>query len=412
MPFFFNNWQRKIFAILAAFFIWLFVNGTIIDTKNLTNIPVRIVSLPSGQTIVGLQPNGLLAKRITLTLTGSKGVIDELEPGDVEVIVDASTLTNDISVVNLTKKNLRSLNPSFDLANDISQVNHNEFTLKLSPLIFGEVPLTILPPKGQPPQGYIYLDYWPQKLVQKVSGPEELVQKLVSEGLEVQFDLGTISKAELDKIKSSRNNYHDDEVSFFIPNTWKKVAVPFRNNALEDLNDADAQNLHIDFLRKETMPLGIHPPIRIFYPLKTGQMLNPDTLPLKINPPLKSENHLFLLDLPLYAKDVSKLFLETIRDNIEIVLIAQPFLDGQNLNWSVNIVDPEGLEKKYISALTSNSSSKTDEPIHTKWRVIHLQKRFRSYLNNLKLYTSPETPLKIDARIENSFILVNVPNAL
>ena len=70
---FFHNWQQKLVALIAALIIWLFVNHSIIDSKTIANIPVRVVNMPSDKTILGLMPNGVLSKRISLTLSGKKG---------------------------------------------------------------------------------------------------------------------------------------------------------------------------------------------------------------------------------------------------------------------------------------------------------------------------------------------------
>ena len=73
---FFHNWQRKLVAALAAIVIWMFVNNSINDTVTISNVPVRIINLPPDKTIPGLLPNGVLGRRLTLTLTGSKDVVE------------------------------------------------------------------------------------------------------------------------------------------------------------------------------------------------------------------------------------------------------------------------------------------------------------------------------------------------
>src|ERR1700733_13121884 len=109
---FWNNWQRKLMALLTALVIWFFVSHSITETKTIRNVPIRISNLPAEKTILGLLPNGILSKRITLTLSGAKDVIDEIEPGDVEVNIDASAIDHNDWIVQITKKNLVSLNPA------------------------------------------------------------------------------------------------------------------------------------------------------------------------------------------------------------------------------------------------------------------------------------------------------------
>lgn len=100
--FFFHNWKRKALALVSAAIVWLFVNQSITEVKTISNVPIRIINLPSDKTIQGLLPNGILSKRITLTLTGTKDVIEELEPGDVEVLLDASLADQDDWIVRVT----------------------------------------------------------------------------------------------------------------------------------------------------------------------------------------------------------------------------------------------------------------------------------------------------------------------
>ena len=171
----FQNWQRKGIALVTAVVVWIFVNQSITETKTIPNVPVKVINLPQDKTINGSLPNGYLSTRLTLTLSGSKDVIKELEQGDLEVLLDASTADSDDWVVQVTKKNLVSLNPSLDLRHHINSVSHAEFVIKLSDLITDTVPVWIESPTGRPPQGYEFLDIWPEKLSQTISGPKEAV---------------------------------------------------------------------------------------------------------------------------------------------------------------------------------------------------------------------------------------------
>lgn len=403
-----HNWQRKCMALFTAIVIWFFVAHSITASKTIPNVPIHVFNLPPDKTIIGLLPNGVLAKRISLTLTGSKNIIDDLEPGDLEVNVDISQLDQEDSVIKLSRKNLVSLNPSIDLAHHIQEVQHPEFVLKLSKLVTAKIPIVINRPTGKAPQGYEYLDIWPQKLMQTISAPEEQVQALLNNGFEVTYDLSQISKADLDRVKSSRQNFHDDEVSYFIPTQWKKIAIPFRNNTLEDINDPEAQNLHIDFIRKEVLPIQRDLPVRVFYPLQTSDKWNLKTAPLSVVPPLMKKNEIITLKTPLYVHDVSRLFLDVIRDHIEIVLVAEPNEQNGELPWTVEVIDPKNLEDTYVSTLISHhATSTTDEPKHTMKRESHLRDRFHEYLKKLTLYISPDTPLEIEGKIQGSEVQFN-----
>ncbi|MCB1119476.1 MAG: hypothetical protein KDK65_05910 [Chlamydiia bacterium] len=408
-----QKWQRKATALITAILIWFFVSNSIDDSKTVSNVPVRVINLPKDKTVIGLQPNGLLSKRMTLKLTGTKRVIDDLETGDFEVLLDASTLTSDVSLIQISKKNLISLNPSINLADHITApIEFNELLIKLSPVTTEKIPVTLLPPMGAAPSGYTYLDYWPQQLYQSVTGPEELVQQLKTEGLKLQFDLNQIKKGELDKLTVSRDNFHDDEIVWMIPARWKTITIPLYQETTTELNDPEAKELHIDFLREETLPLNADLPVRVFYPLNTLDRLNPLTTPLNIAPPLSLRQATPTLTHPLYVKDVSRLFLETIKDHLEITIDASSSFDNKQLNWSIQTISPGWLETRYIQQLLlSSTAANNDDTIHTKAREAHLRKRFQNYLKNLRLYTNSKEKFTLDIQIQDKQISLSIPHA-
>lgn len=128
---FIHEWQRKCVAVVIAVFVWLLVNQSIIATKTIPSVPIRLINLPVGKSIEELLPNGFLNKRVTLNLSGSKEVVENLEPGDFEVLLDATDKPEEW-IVHITKKNLISLNPEIDLAHHITQVSHPELILKFT----------------------------------------------------------------------------------------------------------------------------------------------------------------------------------------------------------------------------------------------------------------------------------------
>lgn len=393
-------------AILAALVMWLFVNHSITETKTIPNVPIRIVNLPSDKTIKGLLPNRLLSKRVTLTLSGTKDVIQEIEPGDLEVLLDVSTADQDEWIVSIGKKNLVSLNPSIDLQHNITQVAHNEFVIKLSRLVTEKIPVRILPPIGHPPTNYEFLDIWPQKLMQTLSGPEEEIQNLKTQGLDLTFDLNNVSQTELDRMTTSLFGKHNDEVSFFVPNKWQRILIPY-NNTYEEINDPDAMNLRMDFLRKELLPLRKEVPIRVYYPIEYSSIINPLTYPLKPNEVIQSKNNMNILTTPLYARDVSQLFLDIISDHMELVIVAAPKSEREILLWSFEIVDPNALENTYIAFLLANLTKEGngDESLLKKKEGMYRQ-RFRDYIYRLSLYNAKEQKFHLESILDDDGVVV------
>jgi hypothetical protein len=404
---FFHQWPQKLIALITAILLWIIVNHSILSVKIVPFVPIRVINLPEDKTIQGLLPNGVLSKRATLTLTGTKDVIEQIEPGDLEIVVDISTVPNE-GVVQITKKNLISLNPNINLLNHITQVNHPEFIIKMSPLVTEKIPVAIHV-VGDPPEGYEFLDYWPMSLTHSVTGPQDLVLNLKNNGLELTLNLNDITTAQLDAIRRAKaNSLYGDELAFFIPHLWKRVQIPFLNNSIEFLNDADAKNLQIDFLVKEWHPVKREMPIVVFYPLKYSEKINPSTYPLAETDLIKKQNNVQLLTVPLLARHVSKLFLDSVQDNMEINVVAVPKSERDRLEWSVDLVNWTKLEDSYVALLLSDTKIQHSRTIE---REQFLRNRFRRYLDSFVLYISPEHPLFLDASLDNKQILVQIPYA-
>jgi len=399
-----HNWQRKLLALFTAIVIWLFINNSINETRTIPNISVRIINLPSDKTISGLMSNGMLNRRITLTLTGSKEVIDNLESSDLEVLLDASLAQSDDWSARISKKNLVSLNPSIDLLQHIAQVADVDYFVKFSRLMTARIPVTILQPTGTPPQGYEYLDIWPQHLIQTVSGPEEELSILKERGLEIAFNLNDISKSDLDAFKSQSGN---EEISFPIPKKWKRVIIQCFGNDYQELNDPEAQNLTIDFLRQEFLPLASNIPVTVYYPPDDLETLNPEVLTLAPGPDFEKKYGVIFLTKPLYTKSVSRLFNAIVHKSMQIVIIAAPKAKRQVLSWSLQFINTGYLEDLYIASAIANSPSyKGIQTMLPKKREEMLRKRFRTYMNHLTLYLADMKKLHLKSTIDNNQIHV------
>lgn len=273
---FLKNWPRKLIALITAVFIWFLVSQTMTVTRTLVDVPVRIINLPPDKTALGMLPNGLLNKRVSVNITGSKSVVEDLTPSDLEVVINADG-HKESWIATISKRNLVSLNQEVDLRKHVTEAKAHDLFIKLSKLMTEEISVTISKPVGDPPKGYQFLDVWPKYLNQTVSGPEEQVRALKQKGLELTFNLNRITEEELDCLYERQKK---DEFSFFIPEGWKKISIPFKDNLMEPLNDPKAELLRIDFLKQELMPLGSELPITIFFPTKYSQTINPQVYSL------------------------------------------------------------------------------------------------------------------------------------
>ena len=74
-------------SIILAIIIWFVVNKSLTTTKTIPNVPVRIENIPPGKTIADMQSNGILNRRVNLTVTGSKTLLEDLTSNDIEVVL-------------------------------------------------------------------------------------------------------------------------------------------------------------------------------------------------------------------------------------------------------------------------------------------------------------------------------------
>lgn len=403
---FIENWERKVISLVSAIIIWFLVSNSITVTRSLSNIPVKVIGLPVDKTIEGLQPNGLMNERVTLTLTGSKALVQNLTSGDLEVVIDARD-KGDEWIAQIDKRSLTSLNPDIDLKNHISEVTGNDFIITLKQLVTEKIPITVTKPIGDPPPGYQFLDIWPQRLYQRVSGPKEQVDELKSKGIEITFDLNTISASELNLMESSKGPGQQDEISFLIPQSWKRIALSLLSDTLQELNDPDAEFLRIDFLRREFLPLDVMLPVAIFFPVETLSSINPMNYSMQENSLIKKDNGISLLTVPLYVRDVSRLFLDVVRNNLEVVIVAKAVLGPrESLPWSVQFVNSSQLENNYVELARVELNDKRIQGLQPQLRDNYLRNRFRNYMRQLELFISPDKKLLLDIKIEDGMIVV------
>lgn len=384
--------------------IWMVVNHSITMTKTISDIPVKVKNLSSGKTIEGLQTGGYLNRKISLTLTGTRAILDDIASSDLEVVIDALDKPEEWTAF-ISKQNLFSSNPEIDLTKAISKVSPYEITIKQNRLISEKIPVRITRPIGEAPKGYQFLDIWPYQLYLTVTGPEETLKKLKSRGLKLSFNLNNISKTQLDTLQANKISGQLDEVSFFVPNSWKKILISELSDTPFEIDGPQANALRINFTRQDLLPIGSQLPITVYYPQKYSQILNPETYQLAINDFITKKNGIKMVAMPLYAQGVSRLFLDTVKDMIQLVVIAAPKSEMDKLLWNADFLYPQELENRYVARVLSESQDEVIDLL-PHLREDYLRNRFRSYMNRFRLYTPDHKKLKLDIELQANTISV------
>ncbi|WP_213319009.1 CdaR family protein [Chlamydiifrater volucris] len=399
---FVKNWPRKLVSLVFAASIWFLVNQTVTITKTLTNVPIRIVGLLPEQTVVGLLPTGLLNKRITITVTGNKTTVQDLRSNDLEVVIDASG-HRESWIASVDKYNLVSINQNIDVRKQVTSVAASDIFINLTKFITEDIIITVMPPTGNPPKGYEYLDVWPKYLSQKISGPQEQVSALKEQGLELTLNLNKVSAEELDRNYVEQN--HHDEVIFKVPDSWKKISIPFGDNTLITLNDPKADFLRILFLKQELMPLDVKLPIFLFFPIKYSDSANPLNYSVLTTSTVSQKNGISVLNTPLYVRDVSRLFLNVVKDNLTVAVVVAPSQEPNSLaNWAVEFIDEKTLENTFVKAATEQEAF--EHEILRQADEQQIRHRFREYLRKMTLFDDSGTPLSLFATIQDNKVII------
>ncbi len=389
---FVQRWQRKVFAIVAASVIWLGMNMSMTVTRTLADVSVRIVNLPADKTVEGMLPSGLLDDHLTVTVVGTKSLIDELQPSDLEVVLDAAGKGREW-IAHVDRKTLVSKNPAVDLGRGLKDVVSTEFIVSTCPLITEQIQVVVVKPIGEAPAGWQYLDVWPQTFTQTITGPEAQIQHLKTKGMKLFLDLNKVDATRLAELGEE-----SEEVSFPVPEEWKKLNVNFMHTQIP-LSDPTADAFHINFLKRSCLSLELSIPVYIYYPPSTLKSVNPTTLRLAPSDKVRVENNVTLYAEPLFAKDVSSLFLEVVSSSLEIVITASK--SGSVLNWGVDFVNPRELEELYVERAMAEER---EGGLHNE---DSLRERFRIYMRQLQLVTKDQQPLQIHPVAKEGEVLVN-----
>lgn len=398
---FIDNWQRKAISLLLAIIIWFLVNQSLISSRTMGNIPVRVINIEPGKTVTDLQPNGLLNKRVTLTLMGNRTLLDEITPSDLEVVIDAEAKEGEW-IATITKRNLISLNPEIDISGGINRISNASVIVRLAKLVTDKIPIYIAHPTGEAPKEYQYLDIWPYQLDLTVSGSEEVIKRLKTKGVRLTFDLNDISKQDLDGVQTKKDSLQGDEVSYFIPDSLKKVSIPLLSDTPFEINDPKAKELRIDFVRVSLIPLSHTVPISLYFPVDYLSTLNPQTTMITSNALIKKAAGTEVFGPALYAKGVSQLFVRIVESMIQMMIIVEPESEKRFLDWSIQFINPRLLENRYVSMMMTDTSNAEIRDLQSNFREEYLRNRFRSYMNQFQLYRADDRKLELDITLENN----------
>ncbi|WP_201457038.1 hypothetical protein [Chlamydia sp. 17-3921] len=397
---FIQNWLRKAVSLGFAVIIWILVGQSITVTRTLTNIPVRIVDLEAEQTVLGLQKNGLLNKKVSLTITGNKSTIQELRSSNLEVVISAAG-HSESWIATINKHNLVSLEQETNISKGILHIAANDLFIHLTQYVTEDITVTITTPIGSTPKGYEYLDVWPKILHQKVSGPKEHVNALKEQNLELTFNLNKVSFEELERNRIAQGNR--DEIIFPVPEEWKKIFIPFENTYIS-LNDPQADFLRLLFLKQDFVYLDLNLPVFLFFPVKNLSKINPQVYFLESRDPIVLNQGTFQLNIPLYVKEVSRLFLDVVKNNIAVTIVVAPLHNQTSLGWAVEFIDEKTLEDTFVQAI-----------IAQEYGILHdlalidessIRHRFREYLRKLALFTEDGALLNLSAEIHDNKIVI------
>lgn len=401
---FINNWPRKCLSVILAIIIWFVVNKSLTTTKTISNVPVKIENIPPGKTVEGIQSNGLLNRRVNLTLSGNKGVLEDLNANDLQVIFDASGQEGEW-IATITRKNLRIDNSDLNISQGISRVSQQNFIIKLTKLVSEKIPIIITQPIGEAPTGYQFVDIWPYQLNITVSGPEDIVKKLKNRGLNLTFNLNDITKTKLDELRTTSTKSHSDVVSFYIPNAWKQISIPSLSPTPIEINDPDARFLRIDFLRYELLKLSSPIPVSLYFPPNTVGSISPSKVNIVPNNVVENRSGIKMITETLYAKGVSALFLDVIKDMLEIAVIVNPNGDGK-LEWSTQFINARALEERYLRFIKSDATDDEFRDLQPHLRDNYLRNRFRNYMNRFQLYKSDNEVFELQPLLQGNSISV------
>ncbi|CAM0117295.1 YbbR-like domain-containing protein [Rhabdochlamydiaceae symbiont of Dictyostelium giganteum] len=395
---FFDHWQRKLISLMLTAALWILVNESLTTTKTLENIAVRLINIPEGMTVDGLLPNNMLLNRIPLTLYGNKNILKDLTSNDLEVVLDATDKSDEWTAM-ISSKNLVSLNPDVDLSKAIKRILNQRFSVSFTRLVTEKIPIIVTHPIGEAPRDYQFLDVWPYRLSITVSGPEEKIKQIKAKGVNLTFNLNDITRMNLDEATTT-----SDEVSFIVPNAWKEIILPSISDRPLVIDDPQAQELRIDFVKSDFHAIAKPIPIALFFPIEHSHYLNPDMYSIATSGLIERVHGIYMIRGPLFIKGASRLFVELVQEMLQISILVHP--KQHKLDWCVQCQNHRVIEDKYVSVLLSDEELRYEDPNFSKQREEYLRNRFRSYMNRFQIFKSQTEKLNLAIELDHKHICI------
>jgi hypothetical protein len=124
---------------------------------------------------------------------------------------------------------------------------------------------------------------------------------------------------------------------------------------------------------------------------------------LEINDDINQKHGLVIFTKPLFASGVSRLFLDVVRNSIEIVIMVAPQAKRKVLSWSLQFIQPRELEDIYVAYSIANATTGRGlQKTISKKQEEALRKRFRDYMQHMTLYLSNNTKLHLKSTLESN----------
>lgn len=400
MKLIFQNYQRKLISIFVAVSIWFVVNSTISTVRTFEKIPVHVIGIPSGKTLSNGDSEGFLHKRVDITLRGNKDIISRISPQDLEVTIDASN-KGDEWIAKIGEHNISTNRTDINIKGALREATGSDCIVHLTPMVAAKIPIYITQPKGFAPEGFQFVDVFPRKLYHTVNLPQEEAARLENEGIEIEFDLRSISQEMLQKLVKDEMQL-SDEVSFPVPDEWKMIKLPYLHTPSQIINAPEAKYLRIDFLVNRLLPYNGKLPITIFFPQSSIEQCNPTNFSLVTGNGIVEQKGSFFFTDPLFIHGVSRLFLHTVQDRMEIVVVPTCIHGKWEFTHSLQFINPDLLEESYVTLALANSSQEHNEELSlyaVRQKLMEEERnfrdRFRRYMHICKLYQDQKTPLQL-----------------